>query len=94
LNKNARVILRARGDTHITVRGEDGMVYINRELKPGDSYRLPNLVGLSLSTSNAGAVEIDLDGLAMGRAGDMSRAAGDISMDPQDIVDRFNSRPG
>ena len=38
---------------------------------------------------HAGAVEMDLDGLAMGRAGRTSKA-GDVSLDPQSLVDRFN----
>jgi cytoskeleton protein RodZ len=91
-NKGARVVLRARGATHVEVRGPDGKVYINRTLGSGDSYHLPNLVGLRLTSSNAGAVEVDLDGLAMGSAGaDMQSVAG-LALDPQAIVDRFNRR--
>jgi cytoskeleton protein RodZ len=89
-NKGARVVLRARGDTHITVRGTDGRTFINRVLKAGDIYQLPNIVGLTLATTNAGAVEIDLDGLAMGRAGGDLETTGGISLDPQAIVDRYN----
>jgi cytoskeleton protein RodZ len=51
---------------------------------------LPNVVGLTLATTNAGAVEIDLDGLAMGRAGGDLETTGGISLDPQAIVDRYN----
>ncbi len=92
LNHDARVILKARGDTHILVRGRDGMVYINRNLKPGDSYNLPNIVGLSLTTTNAGAVELLLDGTAMGRAGAELQTVGDIPLDPQAIADRGRRR--
>ena len=92
LNHDARVILKARGDTHILVRGRDGMVYINRNLKPGDSYQLPNIVGLSLTTTNAGAVELSLDGVAMGRAGAELQTVGDIPLDPQAIADRGRRR--
>jgi len=87
-NKGARVVLHVLGDTHILVRGENGMVYINRDLHPGDSYALPNIVGLTLSATNAGAVEVDLDGTRMGLAGTGQQPADDLSMDPQDIVDR------
>jgi cytoskeleton protein RodZ len=94
-NRNARVILRARGETHIAVRGRDGTVWINRSLHAGDTYQLPNAVGLTLATTNAGAVEVDLDGLAMGKAGSDQEPADGISLDPQSIVDRFNNRhPG
>lgn len=89
-NRNSRVVLKARGDTHILVRDGTGTVYINRNLKAGDSYQLPNAVGLTLSATNAGAVEVDLDGQVMGAAGSDQQSAEDISLDPQTIADRFS----
>jgi len=91
-NRGARVLLRARGDTRITVRGVDGTLYLNRDLKAGDTYQVPNTPGLSMATSDAGAVEVVLDGLAMGRAGQQQQVLGRVSLDPQSLVDRFNSR--
>jgi cytoskeleton protein RodZ len=89
-NKGVRVVLRARADTHIEVRGEDGTMYLNRNLKAGDSYNVPNIPGMVMTSTDSGAVELDLDGLAMGRAG-MSQQSGDTELDPQSIVDRFNT---
>jgi cytoskeleton protein RodZ len=89
-NKNARVVLHARADTHIEVRGQDGMVYINRTLKMGETYRVPNVPGLSLTSTNAGAVQFELDGQMMGRAGADQETAGDINLNPQAIADRGN----
>ena len=89
-NHTARVVLKAKGDTHITVRGPNGTVYINRNLKAGDSYRLPNATGLTLSTSDAGAVELNLDGQAIGVAGSVQESADNVPLDPQAIVDRFH----
>ncbi|MEO8895916.1 MAG: DUF4115 domain-containing protein, partial [Rhizomicrobium sp.] len=89
-NANPRVVLKAKNDTHITVRGANGTVYINRNLKTGDTYQLPNAVGLTLSTTNAGAVEMDLDGQAIGVAGGVDQSAEAIPLDPQAIVDRFH----
>ena len=94
-NRNARVVLRARSATHITVRGKDGTTFINRNLLAGDIYQVPNFTGLTLSTSNGGAVEVDLDGLAMGNAGASDQETQDLPLDPQSIVDHFgNRRPG
>lgn len=90
-NKNIRVILKARADSRVTVRGEDGSIYLNRDLKPGDSYLVPNLPGLYLATSNAGALEVDLDGQALGRVGQNQEILGRVSLDPQSLVDRFNA---
>ena len=83
--------MSARGDTRITVRGPDGQTYINRDLKAGDSYQVPNIVGLAMATSNAGAVELDLDGIAMGWAGSPQEVLGRVSLDPQSLADRFNN---
>jgi cytoskeleton protein RodZ len=91
-NRGARVVLRARGDTRITVRSGDGTLSLNRDLKAGDSYQVPNTPGLSMATSNAGAVEVMLDGQAIGRAGQQQQILGRVSLDPQSLVDRFNSR--
>jgi hypothetical protein len=61
-------------------------------LNAGDQYRVPNIVGLTLSSSNAGAVEMNLDGVSIGRAGFDQQPAGDIDLNPQAIVDRYRNR--
>lgn len=91
-NVNPRVVLRARADTRLTVRGEDGTMYINRDLKAGDVYQVPNTPGLTMATTNGAAVEVDLDGVALGRAGQQEQVLGRVSLDPQSLVDRFNRR--
>ena len=90
-NANPRVVLRARADTRLSVRGEDGTMYINRDLKAGDVYQVPNTPGLTMATTNGAAVEVDLDGVALGRAGP-EQILGRVSLDPQSLVDRFNRR--
>lgn len=93
-NHGARVVLRVHQPARVLVQGEDGMVYINRTLQPGDTYQVPNVVGLTLTTTNAKAVELDLDGQAMGYAGRDSGMAEALSLDPQSIVDRSSGGPG
>ena len=91
-NRNTRVVLRVHVATRILVQGPDGLVYINRTLNPGDTFQVPNKVGVTLTTTNAGAVEVELDGQSMGYAGKGSGVAEAVSLDPQAIVDRSNSR--
>ncbi|HEX4302326.1 MAG TPA: RodZ domain-containing protein [Rhizomicrobium sp.] len=93
-NAAARVVLRVHQPTRILVQGEDGMVYINRTLQPGDTYQVPNVVGLTLTTTAANAVEIDLDGESKGFAGKDAGMAEALSLDPQSIVDRTGGGPG
>jgi cytoskeleton protein RodZ len=90
-NRNPRVVLKVKTDTRVTVRAEDGSIYLNRDLKAGDSYLVPNLPGLSLATNNAGAIEVDLDGQALGPVGQSQEILGRVSLDPQSLVDRFNA---
>lgn len=94
LNANARVVLRVHQPTRVLVQGPDGRVYINRTLQRGDTYNVPNIVGLTLTTTNANIVEVDLDGQSMGFAGRDAGMAEAVSLDPQSIVDRSNGGPG
>ncbi len=86
-NSNPRVILHVTAVTRVLVQGKDGMTYINRTLQPGDIYRLPDIVGLTLTTPNGGAVEIELDGQMIGTAGKSSQMTEALSLDPQALVD-------
>lgn len=89
-NRNPRLVLRVHVATRILVQGPKKAVFINRTLKPGDTYQVPNQVGLTLTTPNGGAVELDLDGQAMGFAGRDQQMTEALSLDPQSIVDRYN----
>jgi cytoskeleton protein RodZ len=92
LNQNPRVVLRVRGDVRLTVKGDDGKLYLNRDLKAGESYQVPNITGLSLATSDAGAVDVMVDGRDMGKVGQNQEILGRVALDPSSLADRFNSR--
>ncbi|MGN6148806.1 MAG: DUF4115 domain-containing protein, partial [Rhizomicrobium sp.] len=89
-NKSARVVLRGREATRILVEGADGRVFINRVLQPGDTYRVPLIEGVTLTAQNGKAVELDLDGQAMGTAGDTGGSVDALPLDPQSVSDHAN----
>jgi cytoskeleton protein RodZ len=89
---NGRVVLRARAATRITIKGPDGTTYANRDMEPGDSYNVPGIDGLSLAVANAGALDAVVDGIDLGRVGENEQVLGKVSLDPQSLVDRFNTR--
>lgn len=94
-NVNPHVVLRARQPTHVLVQNAAGKVFINRSLQPGDTYRVPNIPGLTLTAEHGNAVEIDLDGQAMGPASKTGDPSAALSLDPQAIADRYtNGRHG
>ncbi|MBS0471918.1 MAG: helix-turn-helix domain-containing protein [Proteobacteria bacterium] len=95
-NAGSRVVLRVHQPARVLVLGPapERKVYMNRTLQPGDTYRVPNSVGLTLTTSNASAVELDLDGQPMGYAGKGTGVVESLSLDPQSIFDRSNGGSG
>jgi hypothetical protein len=94
-NHNPRVILRVQATTSVLIQGADGRVFLNRVLHPGDSYNVPNLVGVTLTTQNGSAIALELDGQPMGTAGHGDKVTEAVSLDPQAIVDRYNGgNPG
>jgi cytoskeleton protein RodZ len=88
MHSNARVVLRVHKPTHILIEGPDRKVFINRDLQRGDSYKVPNVTGATLSTPNPNNVEIDLDGQSMGYASKDATLADRLSLDPNAITDR------
>ncbi|HEY1709687.1 MAG TPA: RodZ domain-containing protein [Rhizomicrobium sp.] len=93
-NEGSRVLLRVTAQTRLLVTGAGAKTYINRMLQPGDSYRVPNATGLTLTTPNGGAVQVELDGQAMGVAGQPSQVVEGLSLDPQAIADRSHGHHG
>jgi cytoskeleton protein RodZ len=90
-NPNPHIVLRVTQPTRVLVQDSAGKVFINRALEPGDSYRVPNFPGLQLSAQHGNAVQIDLDGQAMGPAGGGADAAEALSLDPQAVADRYTN---
>lgn len=87
-NQGARVVLHAHALTHVLVEGPGDKVYINRLLHPGDVYRVPNLVGLSLTTPDGGAVSLEVDGRDAGTAGSTGHIVEAFSLDPATLAGR------
>ena len=86
-NSNSRITLRLHRPARVAVRARN-RTFIDRSLAAGDTYRVPNLVGLTLVASDAGAVEVILDGSSMGFMGEDGERTGSQSLNPQNIVDR------
>ena len=58
-----RIVVKAKTNSWIQVRDDAaGELVLTRMLMSGDSYIVPDRSGLTLSTGNAGALEILVDG--------------------------------
>ncbi len=79
----SRITVRATANSWIEVRDDfSNTNLVSRLLGEGESYEVPNKIGLSLHTGNAGALEILVDGAlvpAIGEAGAVQRG---VELDP------------
>ena len=74
----------------VTVQGANNRLFISRTLQPGDTYRVPNIAGLRLSTPDSGAVELIVDGNSIGFASENGVDANGLPLNPQDLAARRN----
>ena len=76
------VVLRARGDAWLQVRERAGRVIMDRVFKAGETWPVPARPNLVLSTGNAGATEILVDGALMAPLGGSGAVRRDLPLDP------------
>jgi hypothetical protein len=80
------VTLLAHKGARVTVLGPNQRIFLDRQLQPGDAFYVPNAAGLTVSTSDGGALELILDGNTMGYAGQSGVVAQSVSLNPQDVA--------
>ena len=84
--------MRAHRPTIVAIRDSRNRIFIDRKLATGDTYRVPDRMGLWLTAIDAGAVEIELDAASVGFAGAQGATVRDLSLNPESIGNR--SRTG
>ncbi len=80
---NTRLVLHAKSGGWVQVRERQGQVLLNRVLRAGETWPVPMKPQLLLTTSNAAAIELLVDGVAAPALGNGFKK--DVSLDP-DIV--------
>lgn len=85
-NETARIVLRAKLDSWVQVHAADDSLLLTRVLQPGDSYRVPNLAGLTLLTGNAGGLDIEVDGAVVPPLGPVGAIRRGIALDPERLL--------
>ena len=78
----SRVTIRAATESWLQVRDPQGGLLFTRVLKTGESYNVPNQLGLSMVTGNAGGIDISVDGMPIPRVGEAGRVVRNLSLDP------------
>ncbi|MFZ5792713.1 MAG: helix-turn-helix domain-containing protein [Pseudomonadota bacterium] len=85
-NGEARVVLVARQESWVQVSSANQEVW-TRVLRPGDRYLVPNDPTLTLSTGNAGGLDILVDGRKISSLGPVGVVRRGISLDPKRLLD-------
>ncbi|PHQ66840.1 MAG: hypothetical protein COB93_11560 [Sneathiella sp.] len=86
-NTNARVVLRANAETWIEVKISDHKPLISRVLKPGDVFMAPDNPEATLTTGNAGGLEIRVDGKRITSLGGTGTIIRDIPLAASSLLD-------
>ncbi|MCK5295975.1 MAG: DUF4115 domain-containing protein [Alphaproteobacteria bacterium] len=85
-NKDSRIILITNSESWVQInKGEE--VLLTRVLKKDDSYRVPNLDGITLMTGNAGGIDVFVDGKKVKPFGPLGTVRRDVILEPQHLID-------
>lgn len=83
-----RVVLSAEGAASwIEIRDSRGSVVFSRLLKAGQSMQVPDRRGLQLTTGNAGALVVWVDGVRLAAMGGDGAVVRGVSLDPDELLD-------
>lgn len=85
-NVNSKILVRARRNSWIQVRdNKANKLLLTQLLKTGDSYQVPNRLGLVLLTGNAGALDILVDGKPVPDLAPPGTIMKNITLDPEKL---------
>lgn len=90
-----RISLKALEPTYIRMRdprahGTKGIV-IDRVLKAGESFDVPDRAGLLMQTGNAGGLQVTVDGRVIGVLGKSGEVVTRIPVDPSYFLERLSA---
>lgn len=78
-NSAGALVLEAATPTYLEVRDASGRILIARDLDAGEVYRAPDEPGLTVSTTDAGAILVRAGGRPLGALGDSGDAVDNVS---------------
>ncbi len=80
-----RLVLKFKAGAYVQVREKQGQVLLNRVMRAGDTWPVPNEPGLLMTTGNAGGTEVVLDGVTASPLGANGAVRRDIPLEPEAI---------
>jgi cytoskeleton protein RodZ len=82
-NADARITIQALGDSWVEIKDVDDELLLTRVLQTGDSFLVPNRLGLTMMTGNAGALRITVDGEPVQSIGPRGSVRRDVKLEPE-----------
>ena len=68
---NTELILKAIGNSWVEIEDLNGNILMTRLMRPGETYIVPNIKGLTLNTGNAGALSLSKGDISLPSLGDV-----------------------
>ena len=87
----SRVVLRATAISWVELRDADKKRVFSRLLKKGETFNVPGRRGITLATGNAGALDVLVDGQAIGPLGPVGAVRRNVLLEPDALLKRSNA---
>ena len=81
----SRIVLRAHQPSWVQVSDAAGRVLYKKVLREGDQYYVPDMQGATLVTSNAGGLDVFVDGAAVQPLGDSGEILRGVPLNPDTL---------
>ena len=85
-NGNSRITLRATQDSWVQVRAGPDDLLLTRVLQAGDSYLVPDRLGITMQTGNAGGLEVLVDGRNLGPMGPLGAVRRNVALEADRLI--------
>ena len=90
-SEGSRIIIRAIVDSWVEVRDGEGELLLTRILREGDQYHVPDRLGLTLVTGNAGGLVFAVDGEQVLQIGPFGAVRRNVLLETQALRDGTSS---
>ncbi|HEY1384651.1 MAG TPA: DUF4115 domain-containing protein, partial [Dongiaceae bacterium] len=91
--KAGKIVVRARLESWVQVNNAKKEAVFSRVLRVGETYTVPDEKGLTLTTGNAGGIDILVDGKKLKTLGAVGLVKRDIPLDPKKLKDGTAFKP-
>jgi len=91
--KPGKIVVRARLESWVQVTNAKKEAVFSRVLRVGETYIVPDEKGLTLTTGNAGGIDILVDGKKLKSLGTVGLVKRDIPLDPKKLKDGTAFKP-